>query len=188
MSVAVRTKLRLAPDSRSSAVRYPAIELDLHLDDAVSDMIGGRYDVGIRAGEARDGFMIVREIAPLSFVVCGAPAYFAEHGIPQSAADLSQHNCLRLRARGGVPRKLSNGAWVQRGAWILSPSAAISSGMISRPWSRRPCTRSGIGLCSPSSGSSVVPNGCPETGFAGMRIAAGPDLNRSSAASICLPG
>ena len=30
--------------------RYPAIELELHLDDAVSDMIGGGYDVGIRAG------------------------------------------------------------------------------------------------------------------------------------------
>jgi DNA-binding transcriptional LysR family regulator len=80
--------------------QYPAIELDVHLDDAVSDMIGGGYDIGIRAGQPRDGAMVVREIAPLSFVVCGAPSYFAEHGIPRSAADLSQHNCLRLRGRG----------------------------------------------------------------------------------------
>ena len=32
--------------------------------DAVSDMIGGGYDVGIRAGQPRDGAMVVREIAP----------------------------------------------------------------------------------------------------------------------------
>jgi DNA-binding transcriptional LysR family regulator len=30
---------------------YPGIELELHLDDSVSDMIAGGYDVGIRAGE-----------------------------------------------------------------------------------------------------------------------------------------
>ena len=79
---------------------YPGIELELHLDDAVSDMIAGGYDVGIRAGEARDGTMVMREVAPLHFIVCGAPSYLAERGIPLSVADLSEHNCLRLRGRG----------------------------------------------------------------------------------------
>jgi DNA-binding transcriptional LysR family regulator len=78
---------------------YPGIELELHLDDSVSDMIAGGYDVGIRAGEARDGTMVMREVAPLHFVVCGAPSYLAERGMPLSAADLSKHNCLRLRGR-----------------------------------------------------------------------------------------
>jgi DNA-binding transcriptional LysR family regulator len=96
--------------------QYPAIELDLHLDDAVSDMIGGGYDVGIRAGEARDGSMVVREIAPLSFVVCGAPAYFAERGVPLSAADLPQHNCLRLRGRTAQTVK-----------WRLGPKGNVES-------------------------------------------------------------
>jgi DNA-binding transcriptional LysR family regulator len=83
---------------------YPGIELELHLDDAVSDMIAGGYDVGIRAGEARDGTMVIREVAPLHFIVCGAPSYLAERGIPLSAADLSKHNCLRLRGRGPASR------------------------------------------------------------------------------------
>jgi DNA-binding transcriptional LysR family regulator len=83
---------------------YPSIELELHLDDAVSDMIAGGYDVGIRAGEARDGTMVMREVAPLHFVVCGAPSYLAEHGIPLSVADLSKHNCLRPRGRGPMSR------------------------------------------------------------------------------------
>lgn len=79
---------------------YPAVELELHLDDAVSDMIAGGYDVGIRAGAARDGSMVMREVAPLNFVVCGAPSYLSDRGVPLTIADLSKHNCLRLRGRG----------------------------------------------------------------------------------------
>jgi DNA-binding transcriptional LysR family regulator len=92
--------------------RYPAIELELHLDDAVSDMIAGGYDVGIRAGEARDGTMVMREVAPLHFVVCGAPSYLADRGIPSTTADLSKHNCHRLRGRGPAARSIN---------WLLGP-------------------------------------------------------------------
>ena len=91
---------------------YPGIELELHLDDAVSDMIAGGYDVGIRAGEARDGSMVMRDVAPLNFVVCGAPSYLAERGVPLTVADLSEHNCLRLRGRGPATRSLN---------WLLGP-------------------------------------------------------------------
>jgi DNA-binding transcriptional LysR family regulator len=52
--------------------------------------------------------MVMREVAPLHFVVCGAPSYLAKHGTPSSAADLSNHNCLRLRGYGtrSAPWKL----------------------------------------------------------------------------------
>ncbi|MBI3495887.1 MAG: LysR family transcriptional regulator [Proteobacteria bacterium] len=76
---------------------YPEIEVELHLDDAISDMIAEGYDIGIRAGQIKDGTMVVREIAPLHFVVCGAPSYLAQRGMPQTPADLARHNCLRLR-------------------------------------------------------------------------------------------
>jgi DNA-binding transcriptional LysR family regulator len=94
---------------------FPAIELELHLDDAVSDMIAGGYDVGIRAGEARDGSMVMREVAPLNFVICGAPSYLAERGVPATPADLARHNCLRLRSRG---RALN---------WLLGPGKTAAS-------------------------------------------------------------
>jgi len=97
---------------------YPGIELELRLDDAVSDMIAGGYDVGIRAGDARDGSMVMREVAPLHFVVCGAPSYFAERGIPLTVADLSKHNCLRLRGRGPAVK------------WRLGPKESADSALI----------------------------------------------------------
>ena len=104
---------------------YPHIEVELHLDDSISDMIAQGYDVGIRAGQMRDGTMVAREIAPLHFVVCGAPSYLAEHGIPATPADLTKHNCLRLR------RERSGSA----AGWLLGPkenpaSAAVRGNFI----------------------------------------------------------
>jgi DNA-binding transcriptional LysR family regulator len=97
---------------------YPDIEVELHLDDAISDMIAEGYDVGIRAGEMKDASMVVREIAPLYFVVCGAPAYLRQKGTPQKPADLADHNCLRLRRRAHVGRAPN---------WLLGPkSVAVS--------------------------------------------------------------
>jgi DNA-binding transcriptional LysR family regulator len=94
---------------------YPEIEVELHLDDAISDMIAEGYDVGIRAGEMKDGTMVVREIAPLHFVICGAPSYLANHGIPRKPADLTGHNCMRLQGRT-TP--------VRPGNWLLGPNRA----------------------------------------------------------------
>src|SRR5262245_2558528 len=79
--------------------RYPQIEIELQLDDAVSDMIAEGYDVGIRAGEMRDSTMVAREIAPLHFVVCGAPSYLKQQGVPRRPDDPARHNCLRLQGR-----------------------------------------------------------------------------------------
>ena len=98
--------------------RYPEIEVELHLDDAISDMIAEGYDVGIRAGEMKDGTMVAREIAPLYFVVCGAPSYLAKNGVPQNPADLARHNCLRLRGRTAAARE-SN--------WLLGPNKVPAS-------------------------------------------------------------
>jgi LysR family transcriptional regulator, transcriptional activator for dmlA len=101
---------------------YPEIEVELHLDDAVSDMIAEGYDVGIRAGEIRDSTMIVREIAPLHFVVCGAPSYLEKHGTPRKPADLAGHNCVRLKGRT-TPARPAN--------WLLSPNKTPASPPVS---------------------------------------------------------
>jgi DNA-binding transcriptional LysR family regulator len=114
--------------------RYPAVEVELHLDDAVSDMIAGGYDVGIRAGAARDGTMVMREVAPLPFVVCGAPFYLAEHGVPATPADLARHNCLRLRRHGprerAVTWMLGSGAIAVRGTLLANDITALVSAAV----------------------------------------------------------
>src|SRR5262245_24860162 len=104
---------------------YPNIEVELHLDDSLSDMIADGYDVGIRVGRAKDATMIVRPIAPLRFVVCAAPSYLRQHGAPRTPVDLAGHNCLRLW-RPGSPR--GSGWWLGSAATL--PSAAIKGNFL----------------------------------------------------------
>ncbi len=79
---------------------HPGIHVELHLDDAITDMVGNGYDIGIRVGELRDSSLIARPIGFMPFAVCASPAYFALHPAPLLPSDLLQHNCLRLRRRG----------------------------------------------------------------------------------------
>jgi DNA-binding transcriptional LysR family regulator len=76
---------------------HPGIQIDLQLDDSFADLVAGRFDVAIRNGRLSDSNIVAREIAPMRLVVCGSPAYLAEHGTPRSLEDLAQHNCINYR-------------------------------------------------------------------------------------------
>jgi DNA-binding transcriptional LysR family regulator len=79
---------------------HPNIQVELHLDDAVNDMVGDGYDIGIRIGELRDSSLIARPIGYMPFAVCASPAYWAQHLMPATVSDLPVHNCMRLRRKG----------------------------------------------------------------------------------------
>jgi DNA-binding transcriptional LysR family regulator len=74
----------------------PRVQIELHLDDSVSDMVGQGYDVGIRVGRLKSSSLIARPIAPLPFVVCASADYLKRKLAPLTLADLASHNCLRL--------------------------------------------------------------------------------------------
>jgi DNA-binding transcriptional LysR family regulator len=84
---------RLLPD-------YPDIVVEISVDNALTDIVAGRFDAGIRLGEqvARD--MIAMPIGPPLRMACvGAPAYFARAAAPPPAEphDLAGHACINLR-------------------------------------------------------------------------------------------
>lgn len=81
--------------------RHPAVEVDIHLDDSLSDLIKTGCDVGLRLGERLEGDMIAVPLSPheLSAVVA-SPAYLAECGTPLTPADLHRHRCIVFRWRG----------------------------------------------------------------------------------------
>ncbi len=79
---------------------HPKVQISLHLDDTVNDLIANSYDIGIRVGQLRDSSLVARAISPLPFVVCASMHYLAQHGVPRQLEDLKQHNCLRLSRAG----------------------------------------------------------------------------------------
>jgi DNA-binding transcriptional LysR family regulator len=79
---------------------YPDLEVDLVLSDIVRDMVEDRVDVTIRVGPVDEPDAVVRHVAAVPLVCVGSRRYFRDHGMPQTPADLVNHNCLIY---GGFP-------------------------------------------------------------------------------------
>jgi DNA-binding transcriptional LysR family regulator len=80
--------------------KHPKVQISLHLDDTVNDLVANSYDIGIRVGQLKDSSLVARSISPLPFIVCGSKSYLSKHGTPVNLSDLAQHNCLRLTRPG----------------------------------------------------------------------------------------
>jgi DNA-binding transcriptional LysR family regulator len=79
---------------------HPAVVLDIVVDDALSDIVAGRFDAGIRVGGRLEKDMIaVRLTEDVGMVAVASPDYLARHGTPRSPADLSGHACINWRLR-----------------------------------------------------------------------------------------
>lgn len=76
------------------ATLYPEVSIKLTMTDRIADMIEGEYDLAVRMTPIAESSLIVRRLTTYQFVLCGSPAYFAEHGTPKVPADLERRSCL----------------------------------------------------------------------------------------------
>lgn len=86
---------------------HPEVQLDIVVDDALSDIVAGRFDAGIRVGGRVEKDMIAVRLTPdVKMTAVASPDYLARHGTPRTPADLHQHACInwRLQADGRVYR------------------------------------------------------------------------------------
>jgi DNA-binding transcriptional LysR family regulator len=86
---------------------YPEIKIEICIDQALADIVGQRFDAGIRLGQTLDPEMIaVRVSEDQRTIVVGSPTYFAKHGKPKHPRDLHQHACITYRqlSNGGIYR------------------------------------------------------------------------------------
>lgn len=73
---------------------YPEISIDLHLSDAVVDLVGDGFDAALRVAVLPDSSLVARRLCGVSPVVLAAPGYLARHGEPRHPRDLNGHHCL----------------------------------------------------------------------------------------------
>ncbi len=74
------------------------VALDIVVDDALSDIVAGRFDAGIRVGARLEKDMIAVRLTPdVKMVAVASPQYLALRGLPQSPADLHSHACINWR-------------------------------------------------------------------------------------------
>jgi DNA-binding transcriptional LysR family regulator len=85
--------------------QYPDIKIEIIVDYGLTDIVAGRYDAGVRAGEQVAKDMIAVRIGPdMRSAVVGAPSYFKNRAEPKRPQDLIGHNCINLHlpTHGGL--------------------------------------------------------------------------------------
>ena len=87
-------RLYIAPLLPAYLARYPEVHVNMTVNDRFIDPVEEAVDLVIRIGELSDSSLIARRLAANRRVVCGAPAYFEQHGRPEHPAELAKHNCL----------------------------------------------------------------------------------------------
>jgi DNA-binding transcriptional LysR family regulator len=88
----------LAPAVGPFLKAYPEITLDIVIDDRLVDIVGSRFDAGIRLGEKVEKDMVaVRIGGDLRMLVVGSPDYVEAHGRPKTPRDLQSHRCINFR-------------------------------------------------------------------------------------------
>jgi DNA-binding transcriptional LysR family regulator len=111
--------------------RGVVIEPIVYLREA--DLSAQHYDLAIRYGALENSSAQARLFGYMSYCLCAAPDYVAEHGWPASPRELSRHNCLsnmsgHFEFNGGIRIKVS-------GSWTSNSGTAL-----------RWATRRGLGL------------------------------------------
>lgn len=82
---------------------HPRLQLELLVSDRVSDLGREPVDAAIRYGRPSQPGLIVRQLAESMPILVASPAYLARAGMPQSVAELAQHECIGLRIGGRPP-------------------------------------------------------------------------------------
>ncbi|EOV2610106.1 LysR family transcriptional regulator [Enterobacter hormaechei] len=95
----------LWPVLKPFMAQYPDINVEVTVDDGLTDIVDGRFDAGVRLGEQVAKDMIAIRIAPdMRMAVVGSADYLHRFGVPETPEQLDQHRCINmlLPTRGGL--------------------------------------------------------------------------------------
>lgn len=87
-------RMYISPQLPEFLRQWPGIELDAQFEDRFVDLIREGYDLAIRIGALPDSRLIARKLADTRRLLVASPDYLACRGIPETPADLVDHDCL----------------------------------------------------------------------------------------------
>ena len=85
--------------------RYPAVEVEVHLSNAIVDLVSEGFDLGVRFStkqRLRDSTLVARRVGQLYTRLVAAPSYLARRGVPRSPDDLRDHDWVTYRGAGSL--------------------------------------------------------------------------------------
>lgn len=135
----------VAPLLAEFSHQHPAVKVELGLSDAQLDLLAGNWDLAIRIGKLADSPLQTRQLGESDMMVCAAPQYLEQRGIPRTVGELAQHNCLSYTlsalqdrerwafgAKGDI-RVAINGDLLANNGDALLAAAVAGQGIIYQP-------------------------------------------------------
>ena len=84
----------LAPLLPDFLTQYPDVSVDLHLSDAMVDLVGEGFDIGVRIASLPDSSLVARRLCTMPRYTVAAPAYLERYGRPTHPMHLARHRCF----------------------------------------------------------------------------------------------
>ena len=82
-------RLHVLPVIAEFLTQWPEINVRLVLADRNLHLIDDHIDIAVRIGALADSALVATQVGAVRSVVCGSPAYFAAHGVPERPEDLA---------------------------------------------------------------------------------------------------
>ena len=93
MSTGIARQLVL-PALPDLLARHPLLEMELSSTDRRVDLVREGFDCVIRVGPVAEPGLVARPLGLVRVATCASPGYLARKGMPQSLADLAQHELV----------------------------------------------------------------------------------------------
>src|SRR5229473_2863937 len=84
----------LAPLLPEFLATYSEVSIDLHLSDAMVDIIGDGFDAAFRVAVLPDSSLVARRLCQMPRYLVGSPTYLDKHGRPKHPLHLAEHRCI----------------------------------------------------------------------------------------------
>lgn len=101
---------------------HPEVDLTVDLTDRRADLIAEGYDLAIRVGDRIAPGLTAKLLVRQRLVLCAAPSYLDDHGVPEAPEDLASHACLVFTPRLPMARwTFAKGAGMLRDVMVNGP-------------------------------------------------------------------
>lgn len=92
-------QLYIAPILPEFLEQHSGIKLDLRFSDAQFDLIEGSFDLALRNATLDDSSLKARKLADDRRILCAAPSYIEQHGLPKHPDELERHDVIGFRGQ-----------------------------------------------------------------------------------------
>lgn len=108
--------------------RYPALRIEVDINNHPVSLVGERIDLAIRITNTPEPGAIARVLGECRSVLCASPGYLAHAGHPEKLDDLTWHNCLHYSRFSGQSWSFRD---KEKGAMSVAVSGNFSAGISS---------------------------------------------------------